>query len=175
MKKMIFRITLFLFLSISISGSVKGQWWNSYGPGTLYETIETANGDLVAAGSFTNSVIDQSEGLILRTDEDGNELWRLTFPSPNFGSSITNIDETTEGDLLFIHNQLAIDRTRRASVYKISGNGNIIWEKPINNLDSAQISSFFEVPITGEILITGEKKEEPLFPDSTTTHIVLLD
>jgi len=175
MKKRIFRITLFLFFSLFISTAASAQWWNLYGPGSLQETIETDNGDLVAGGTAINLVNGVSEGLILRTDADGNELWRLTFPDSVFTSYVSNIVEANNGDLLFSYLHYTSILSPLYSVYRITANGDIIWVKSIEELSNTGISAFFENPVTGNLLISSNRFANPQFSDSMSNQIILLD
>ena len=153
MKKTFTRIALFLILVFCLPDMVSAQWWNLYGPGRLDETIETANGDLVAGGYFSNSDTGLSEGLVLRTDAEGNELWRLTFPGGPFNSSVSRIAETGDGGILVAYNHFDTDLNNLVTIYKLSNDGTIFWERTMDELDNIRVWTLVEDPVTGNAII----------------------
>ncbi len=126
--------------------------WTWY---SLEETIETANGDLVAGGTFSNPVTGLTEGLVLRTDTAGNELWRITLPSSPFNSSVSRIAESSDGSILVAYGHFNSGLSGLVSIYKLSNDGTIIWDRLMDEVDNFRIWTLLEDPVTGNIVING--------------------
>lgn len=153
MKLNTLRIILFLILALSLPDTVTAQWWNLYGPGNLNTAIETANGDLVAGGASRNLITGMTEGLVLRTDADGNELWRIGLPTAPFNSYTIRITETNDEDILVAYQQYLTTTTNLITIYKIDGDGTVIWESPVEEINGYQLECLAEHPQTEKIVI----------------------
>ncbi len=171
MKKMTLRILLLIVITFHLPNMASAQWWNLYGPGSLVETIETSNGDLVAVGSFSNAVPGLTEGLVLRTDAEGNERWRLTLPSSSLNSSVSRVAEAADGSILVVYNHFEPGGIGLTAIYKISSDGNVIWDRPMNGIDNFRIWTLLEDPVTGNIVINATGAGS----DSILQTITILD
>ena len=175
MKKTIYQVTLFALFLLSLPDGLSAQWWNAYGSGSLEETIETVNGDLVAGGFFRNTDNGNRSGLVIRTDAAGTELWRLVLENTSTFNTVSNIVETANGDLLIGSNQ-SIDSETLITLYRVSGDGDIIWEKSIAQSQNIRIGDLLERPGTEDIILGiggGYKGGNNL--DSLLAKIILLD
>ncbi len=172
MKKMTIRTLLLLLITFNLPNIASAQWWNLYGPGALTETIETANGDLVATGSLRPAPSDFLSGLVIRTDSEGNELWRITIPDTLFNSVITHVAETNDGNLLLGRLHRTNQGVTTATIYKISGvDGAFIWERQIEELSGFHIWTLLEDPVTGNVVINTTGSSQL----GITQSIIILD
>ena len=159
MKQMIFRIAVLLILSVLVKNPISAQWWNNYGPGSFGETIETANGDLVALGTTQTLPSGPGNGLVIRTDANGNELWRLTFPNNPFYSPYGRVFETDEGDILVgLSLVISPNTDQQTIIYKLTSDGNIVWENPLEESSLLSLENLSEHPVSGKILATFDDK-----------------
>ena len=151
----IIQILIFSFLfSQTIPDSL---WFNTYG-GNLsekaYSLIQTSDNNFVFTGNSQSFGNGYDNVYLVKTDENGNELWGKTFSRSNwdFGYSVY---ETFDGGFI-ITGQTLSDNSGNYDIYliKTDANGDTLWTKAIDN-------SFYEYGRSviqtndGGFLITG--------------------
>lgn len=95
---------------------------------TFYDIIEANDEGLLAIGKCSQCGANRNKLLILKTDKDGNELWRKT----NGGSDWTigyGLDKTSDGGYIITGNTTDLDPWLDVFLLKIDANGNQEFKK----------------------------------------------
>ncbi len=62
------------------------EWEKTFGQGLGISVQQTSDGGFIVAGRTYFPVKDDFDALLIKTDEDGNEVWRKTFDEPWSGA-----------------------------------------------------------------------------------------
>ncbi|MEZ4884226.1 MAG: T9SS type A sorting domain-containing protein [Chitinophagales bacterium] len=120
--------------------------------------IETADGNLVFAGTTANLGNGGYDFYLVKTDRDGNELWSNAY------GTIANevaygVQELADGSLICVGNTDLFLTTPQIYVVKTDVNGNEIWAQTVGDLNT------FAADITktsdGGVVIAGDRNDDP--------------
>lgn len=119
----------FLF---KVDSSGNWLWYKAYGDSqsdNAYKVVEDANGNLIICGSATTPGVTDYDVLLVKTDADGNQLWRKTFGTTEWDIAYS-IDIATDGG--FILTGLTYGGTQGEAdvlLIKTDADGNVEWTK----------------------------------------------
>lgn len=136
-------------------------WSRTYG-GTGNDTgadiIETTDGNYIVAGATTSFGAGSADAWIIKTDENGNEIWAKSFGGPEVDTA-SSIIETSDGNYTFAGSTYSYGGGGRDIwVVTIDQNGNEIWNTAIGTGKNEWGADIAEAS-TGGYLITGGKSE----------------
>lgn len=106
------------------------QWSNSYsisaGSSPIANSvIQTSDGGFLIYGESPNG--PNGELILIKTDLNGNELWRNSF----VGYSAYEAEETSDGGFILLGNNFQ-NNNEKTILIKTDANGNQIWKKDFN-------------------------------------------
>lgn len=120
----------------------------------LYMTA-TSDGSLLLCGeALTDS--NGLQGLVIKTDSSGNEIWRTYLGGPN-NESLKFIEETSEGSYIATGFQNDAFGYNDSWFVKIDPAGAEIWSQAYGGPDTEYADGFVELPTSGYIG-TGDTK-----------------
>ncbi len=143
------------------------------GQTTVRTIIETADGNMIAAGQQANG----SLGLLVKFDVDGNKLWARTLP---YCTNIRDITETADGGLLLAANFYIASQSRyNSAVIKLDAFGNIrhalIKGNVFVDLDSDTIRDANEPGVPSRLVMSTSQPYYALTNTNGDYEIMLLD
>ncbi len=130
-------IAILLMITPVIAVGAPATLWEKtfdiQGSSVLYDICPTQDGGFAAVGTVTTShteyVTDTSEILIVRTDNDGNELWHRNYRGPGFSQG-SGIAFTADGGFIVIGNGMHLQSDDPALLLiKTDENGEIEWTR----------------------------------------------
>ena len=126
---------------------LNGGWMKTYGGDGLdcFKGLDLTTDDcLVMAGE--TEVDGNKEGWIVKTDSDGNQLWEVTYGTPNGADGLWPVIETSDGDILaggWLYNNS--QEQADGLLIKIDENGNILWTNTYGGDGGEGIYSILEI------------------------------
>lgn len=137
-----------IYLS-KLDGSGETLWFKLYGSGDAKSVIQTSDqGYLIAADISTSS---DRYSLLLKTDKDGNEIWRRSY---NFIDAITKgVLETSKGDFVVCCQGFAISENKHVELYCVDSSGNLKWQ--LFNDKYSRTNSAIELPDKSIVAVGG--------------------
>jgi len=148
-------------------------WFNTYGGeyrDSAYSVIQTSDGNYVFVGStnsFGNGFYDV---YLVKTDENGNELWTRTFGGIN-GDGASSVAETTDNGLILFGGTSSFG-VEQSAIYliKTDSNGDSLWTKVIELSDYDYAGCNFGIQTSdGGYVIVGNG-----IPENSNEDIFLL-
>ncbi len=175
MNKVLLAIIIIQVLGFSIlfSQTVPDSLWcETYG-GDLTDfaksLIQTNDGNYVFAGSTNSFGNEFYDVYLLKTDENGNELWSKTFGGLNHDVA-NSVIETSDNGLLITGYTYSFDSELSAIyVIKTDVNGDSLWTKVIDNY-SYEFGNYGIQTSDENYVIVGDGRPE----NSDYTNIILL-
>ena len=115
------------------------------------EIIQSFDGSIYAAVSYTTSVIDGNNvyAMLIKFDEDGNELWRTKMDHlpivgdfGNTGADVAfSLIEDANGDIIVGTSSQESLSNRRMTIWKLDTSGNLIFKKFIDGGGSSSMEA----------------------------------
>ena len=132
-----------------------GVWSNTFGGAELdvaYEVHQTDDGGFIAVGFSASFGVgdDDDDAYLVKTDEDGNELWSKAFSYSYSGHSV---QQTADGGYIIagdIYRTFHWDHL----LIKTDGDGNELWVKIYGGSDNDSAESIKQTP-DGGYIFTG--------------------
>ena len=152
-KVLLIVIIQILFISLLFPQTAPDSlWFQTYGNNLntkAYSLIQCSDGDFVFTGSSKEN--DNSNIYLIKTDENGNELWNKTFNRSNADIG-TSVYETSDAGLIITGQTLSDN----LDIYLIrtNANGDTLWTKVIDNSFNEQGNAIIQTE-DGGFLITG--------------------
>lgn len=157
---------------IKLNSSGELQWSRYFGgtfTDTVYDTIETQNGNFIIVGSSDSDDVDinNNKGTydfwILKLSSSGNLIWEKSFG----GSEIDNaraITATQDGNYLIVGDTRSYDidvSTNKGAadiwVIKINTNGDLLWEKTFGGSSFDGVQAIHKTQ-DNEFIIAGNSR-----------------
>ncbi|MEW5816145.1 MAG: hypothetical protein AB1798_12220, partial [Spirochaetota bacterium] len=114
-------------------------------------------GFIVAGDTGTDSA-GQSDFLIIKLNDSGNEIWKKTFGGTGFETALI-VEQTTDGGYILAGGvQARTDATADLNVWilKLDDNGNIVWEKTYGGDKDDRVHSGQQTSDGGYIFAGGK-------------------
>ena len=150
-------------LFILIFNRINAQYLDFYTPiiglgkTTIYSIDTVHDGGFIAGGwgYFANG----GNYLMLKTDSNGNEIWRHSanyFNSSDSSNLIRSIHETRNHDFILCGELTTVNPNVITNILmaRVDSLGNLIWLKTITQGDLARGANILELD-NGDILVTG--------------------
>lgn len=137
------------------------ELWNKTFGGAGYEFAssvkQTKDGGFIITGATTSfNVNEYPELYLIKTDNNGNELWSKTYSANGYGGGFS-VQETTDGGFI-VTGVLVLQRSSNdLLLMKTDSNGNEIWTKFFGGTDSDEGYSIQEIN-DGGYIITGSTR-----------------
>lgn len=127
------------------------QWINTYGKGTGYAIIKTAdNGYAVAGGEYNN---DHACGYLVKINANGAIQWNKTIDANTDEQYINSVAATRDGGYILTgYSYSTIDYRTGIYLVKTSADGTIEWNKTYTGEDSQYGFSVLEVASGGYVV-----------------------
>jgi len=114
------------------------QWTKKYKAfdGLLFRSVfELNSGGFVLSGRLKNDTTGDTQGVLLRTDTNGDSLWLKDYGSITGGTEFMEAKETNDGNIIAVGLGSA-SPTNLYDFYAVKTDtlGNIIWEKTIGGV-----------------------------------------
>jgi hypothetical protein len=149
----ILKLTILLtFFSISSIQAQQNSYFNIKDDGVIYDIIT-----LDASGYLTVGT-DQSQGVkslqLVKWDASFNDLWSFEFPNTDIlaNPSLTFIKESRLGSYYLSASTADYEK---AVVFKISSDGNLLWQKTYSISGNMNMSAFQKGPVGDDGFIFG--------------------
>ncbi|HWY12911.1 MAG TPA: T9SS type A sorting domain-containing protein [Bacteroidia bacterium] len=113
--------------------------------GNVPVTLKFDNaGNVIAAGTKTNSASPLNDFFVCKIDVNGNLLWSRTLDSLNLNNNLTSFTIDNNDNIILSGNTIFSSTNSDALTFKISPAGNVIWCKsfsmlPGNTLDYVKV------------------------------------
>ncbi len=104
----------------------------------LVESVACSDGGFISGGWTENVTLGYIEGLLIRTDADGNHLWNYTYGSPTWGELCYNVIEVSTGgflmtgwtgDFSYAADPEAFKTEVGCWVVRVDADGNHLWNQ----------------------------------------------
>ena len=143
------------FMKIDSAGA--RQWTKHYG-GPEFDGASRVlfNADLgLYAVGYTNSIgLGDYNGLVVKTDENGNEEWQNSFGEPDAWEFLNDAVFGRDSSIIMVGNsQSLIDGDQDVYMLRITSDGDTLWTKKIGNQGSDYATSV--VRIQDSLFIVG--------------------
>lgn len=116
------------------------------------DVAEDTEGNFIIAGYTDDSPTGSYDGLLIKTDPEGQVLWKKTFGGDDWdfieGMALTNTDE------IILAGSKTENGIQKGWVFKTDNNGVVIWEEVLNSTGNFQLSGL-DICDSDEIVITG--------------------
>ena len=139
---------LILTLIITFPLTLWGQGWEATYGGSYSDygnsVIQDIDGNYLIAGNSGN------DGVLMKIDMNGNELWTQT----TFDKSFACLQQTSDGGYIITGRRAVIGNSYNASLVKTDGNGNELWTKTFGGTDY-DFGSSVQQTSDGGYIVTG--------------------
>jgi len=107
-------------------------------PDEFTSIIQTNDGYLISGYNIEEDMID-TDALLIKTDLEGELLWRKTFGGPYSAEMIESIAETIDGNYVLVGTEeydwasrsTDTDHVTNIILYLVDSGGNVFWDKEI--------------------------------------------
>lgn len=148
-------------LLIKTNNAGEQIWYKTFGGNShdwVKDIIEAPDGGYLVCGSTQSFGAGSFDVLLMKIDEDGNELWKKTFGGPEFeyGEKICLSDD---GNLYLTATSASFSDNKKPNhlIIKTDLSGNEIWSKVLGTDDSDYSSGIVATPDSG-LVFTGWTK-----------------
>lgn len=115
-------------------------WEKTLGGGGSVAVVQGNSGGYILAGekiTYSYSITDDDfDALLIKVDEEGNELWKKTFGGPDSNSGCDSVIQSNDGGYIIVGYLIYNDnRPSGAWLMKVDENGNELWSKIVYSGD----------------------------------------
>ncbi len=130
-----------------------------------------ADGGFIVCGG-TDHTGDQ-DGFLIRTDANGNELWRQTYgwQNPVYIDGLTAVDEAPDGDLYMSGSRFLTGDDSQHWVQRVGPTGELRWRTSWGG-PFKEGTTYTTLTMAGGVLVAGGQAHAP---DETKPYLALLD
>jgi len=151
-------VMLMIIIFSSNASAVPLEEWNkTYGGNeweNAYSVMQTSDGGFIFTGHTKSYGTGWSDGWLVKTDSNGNELWNKTFGGPN-RDDFSYVEQTNDGGYITAgYTYLSGDFHSSGWFVKTDSNGNEIWNKTIGG-DDNNVAEFVQQTSDGGYVLTG--------------------
>jgi hypothetical protein len=129
-------------------------WEKTFG-GPLSDSLttirQTADGGFIAAGTYDNTFGINGRSWIVKLNSDGTIDWDYTYSDQ---AVLRSIHELSDGSFIAGGTSLSDDRFYDAYLIKVTGSGQVIWEKSYGTADF-EFGSALQVINDNEFMVAG--------------------
>lgn len=149
-------IALFLFANLYLIGQpiVFNKNFGSSSEDVGFTSVIVSSGGYATLGWTEGTANGLSDFYLVRTDEDGNELWNKKYGLSNRESGLSIIESTSGGFILGGSSRSLGNGLSDCIIYRTDINGNELWHKTFGFPYEDYLRSINELP-NGEILLCG--------------------
>jgi len=148
---------MIIIFSSNASAAPLEEWNKTYGGNgweTAYSVKQTSDGGFIFTGHIKSYGASWSDGWLVKTNSNGNELWNKTFGGPN-RDDFTYVEQTNDGGYITAgYTYLSGDFLSSGWFVKTDSNGNEIWNKTIGG-DDNNVAEFVQQTSDGGYVLTG--------------------
>ncbi len=151
-------VMLMIIIFSSNASAVPLEEWNkTYGGNeweNAYSVKQTSDGGFIFTGHIKSYGASWSDGWLVKTDSNGNELWNKTFGGPS-RDDFSYVEQTNDGGYITAgYTYLSGDILSSGWFVKTDSNGNEIWNKTIGG-DDNNVAEFVQQTSDGGYILTG--------------------
>lgn len=116
------------------------------------DLAEDADGNFIIAGYTDDSPSGSYDGLLIKTDPDGQLIWKKTFGGDDWdfieSMSLNNADE------IVLAGSKTVNGIQKGWIFKTDSDGELIWEKLINSSGDLKLTGL-DICVNQNIVIVG--------------------
>jgi hypothetical protein len=102
--------------------------WQNASIGTVPVTLKFDNaGNIIAAGTKTNSAAPLNDFFVCKIDAGGNLLWSLTLDSLNLNNNLVSFTIDGNDNIILSGNAIFSSNNHDALTFKVNPSGNVVW------------------------------------------------
>ncbi len=116
---------------VRLNASGDTLWTRLYKNGAdtrLYKILPTMDNGFMVAG-YTTPATGGNEGLIVKLDANGNELWKKTFSDPSAGIIFHDVTQLPTGNFMFTGGSYPTTTTGNVYILTTDANGNKLTDQ----------------------------------------------
>ena len=148
---------MIILFSSNVSAVPLEEWNKTYGGNeweNAYSVKQTLDGGFIFTGYTKSYGASWSDGWLVKTDSNGNELWNKTFGGPS-RDDFSYVEQTNDGGYITAgYTYLSGDILSSGWFVKTDSNGNEIWNRTIGG-DDNNVAEFVQQTSDGGYILTG--------------------
>lgn len=151
-------------VSLDMTGAIR--WNKTFGTGRndiVHKMILNTNDEIVIVGEIQNSSATSSEGFVLITDKNGEEVWFETYDDRNKNFFFNDIKETPTGDYIICGAATGNGFGNDYLFVMIDKDGEILWQKDFGN-DLNEVGVAIYPLEDGSFFVAGDKQQSDQGP-----------
>lgn len=152
-------------------------WYKSYTDSinrTIYPTIELPGKELVSTGTINNSINENRQVDVLKTDNIGNLIWEKSFGEVEFNEHGSAITQDLDGNFVITGRSDNSVPKSDIVLLKIDSEGNLIWYNRFGS-DYADIGRNSLVDDAGDIFTIGDYNLNQSTNNNGTICLIISD